>query len=381
MRVIKPTIELLAGIPSVVYGFIGVMVLAPFIRAHRWAAPGFHCWPASVILGIMILPTIISISIDAILRVPNSFREGSLALGATRWQTVHMVRCKAARSGIIASIILGMGRAIGETMAVIMVAGNAVKIPHSALDSVRTLTANIALEMGYATGEHRQALFATGVVLFVVIMILNSLATVVMKTEGGTPNENPAAITQRHRRRRSRAAQHCSRWRSLSLSSGLFLRRVSRSSVSDFLFERSAGHGSSRRHLSRRDRHDHSPAPGHRDRCPSRRRHRGLSDGIHAREPRHQVIRFGTDCLAGIPSIIFGLFGFIFFVTMLGMGWSLLSGGLTLAIMILPTIIRTSEEAIKAVPNAYREVSFSLGATRWQTVLQGCAARTPCPAS
>jgi phosphate transport system permease protein len=180
MRVIKPTIELLAGIPSVVYGFIGVMVLAPFIRAQL-GGPGLSLLAASVILGIMILPTVISISTDAIGAVPNSFREGSLALGATRWQTVHMVVLKAARSGIIASIILGMGRAIGETMAVIMVAGNAVKVPHSALDSVRTLTANIALEMGYATGMHRQALFATGIVLFVVIMILNSFAAWVMK--------------------------------------------------------------------------------------------------------------------------------------------------------------------------------------------------------
>jgi phosphate transport system permease protein len=184
MRVIKPTIELLAGIPSVVYGFIGVMVLAPFIRAY-FGGPGLSVLAASIILGIMILPTIISISIDSIMAVPNSYREGSFALGATRWQTVRMVVLKAARSGIVASIILGMGRAIGETMAVIMVAGNAVKIPHSSLDSVRTLTANIALEMGYATGLHRQALFATGVVLFVVIMILNSAASALVKNRMG----------------------------------------------------------------------------------------------------------------------------------------------------------------------------------------------------
>jgi ABC-type phosphate transport system permease subunit len=129
----------------------------------------------------MILPTVISISIDSIQAVPQSYREGSLALGATTWQTIHMVTVRAAKSGIIASIILGMGRAIGETMAVIMVAGNAVKIPHSALDSVRSLTANIALEMSYATGLHRQALFATGVILFVVIIILNSFAIVALK--------------------------------------------------------------------------------------------------------------------------------------------------------------------------------------------------------
>jgi phosphate ABC transporter permease protein PstC len=188
MRIIKPTIELLAGIPSVVFGFIGVVVLAPLIRSHL-GGPGLSVLAGSVVLGIMVLPTVISISTDAISAVPNTYREGALALGATRWQAVHMVVLKAARSGIVASIILAMGRAVGETMAVIMVAGNAVKVPHSALDSVRTLTANIALEMGYATGMHRQALFATGVVLFVVIMILNSIATAAVRRRiGGKAN-------------------------------------------------------------------------------------------------------------------------------------------------------------------------------------------------
>jgi phosphate ABC transporter permease protein PstC len=180
MRIVKPTIELLAAIPSVVYGFIGVMVLAPLIRNYL-GGPGLSLLAGSIILGIMILPTVISISVDSILAVPQSYREGSLALGATVWQTIHMVTIRASKSGIIASIILGLGRAIGETMAVIMVAGNAVNIPHSPLDSVRTLTANIALEMSYATGLHRQALFATGVVLFIGIIILNSIASVALR--------------------------------------------------------------------------------------------------------------------------------------------------------------------------------------------------------
>jgi len=184
MRIIKPTIELLAGIPSVVFGFLGVMVLAPLIRNHM-GGPGLSILAASVILGVMVLPTVISISTDAIGAVPHSYRDGALALGATRWQSVHMVTLKAARSGIIASIILAMGRALGETMAVIMVAGNTVKIPHAVTDPVRTLTANIALEMSNATGMAREALFATGVVLFVVIMILNAIALSVMKSRGG----------------------------------------------------------------------------------------------------------------------------------------------------------------------------------------------------
>ncbi len=174
-RIVKPVIELLAGIPSVVYGFMGVVILVPFIR-ESLGGPGLSVLAASIILGIMILPTIISISVDSLLAVPAAYREGSIAMGATRWQTTKMVLFPAARSGIVASIILGMGRAVGETMAVIMVAGNAATIPGSVLAPVRTLTSNIALEMGYASGEHREALFATGVILFIIIMVLNTIA-------------------------------------------------------------------------------------------------------------------------------------------------------------------------------------------------------------
>jgi phosphate ABC transporter permease protein PstC len=177
-RFLKPTIELLAGIPSVVYGFLGVVLLVPLIRDYL-GGPGLSLLAAALILGIMILPTVISISIDAINAVPVLYREGSIALGATQWQTVRKLVLPAARSGIITAIILGMGRAIGETMAVIMVAGNALKIPTSILDPVRTLTANIALELGYASGAHREALFATGIVLFIIIMILNIAATLI----------------------------------------------------------------------------------------------------------------------------------------------------------------------------------------------------------
>ena len=183
-RLLKPLIELLAGIPSVVYGFLGLMFLVPFIRENL-GGPGLSVLAASIILGIMILPTIISISIDSIRAVPDSYREGSIALGATKWQTVRMVVLPAARSGLVAGIILGMGRAIGETMAVIMVAGNAADLPASWLAPVRTLTSNIALEMAYASGEHRQALFATGGVLFVIIMILNFLANLAARKQPG----------------------------------------------------------------------------------------------------------------------------------------------------------------------------------------------------
>jgi phosphate transport system permease protein len=172
---LKPAIEILAGIPSVVYGFMGIVVLLPWIR-DNFGGPGASALAGSVILGIMILPTVIGISVDALQAVPRSYREGSLALGATQWQTIWRVVIPAGRSGIVAAVILGMGRAVGETMAVIMVAGNSVQMPGSPLDPVRTLTANIALEMGYAAGDHRAALFATGIVLFLIIMALNSIA-------------------------------------------------------------------------------------------------------------------------------------------------------------------------------------------------------------
>ncbi|AMW05647.1 phosphate ABC transporter permease subunit PstC [Gemmatimonas phototrophica] len=176
-RLLKPMIELLAGIPSVVYGFIGMELLVPFIREQAWlGGSGYSALAASILLAIMVLPTIIGISIDAIEAVPRAYRDGSYALGATQWQTIVGVVLPAARTGIVAGVILGMGRAVGETMAVIMVAGNSVLIPGSLLDPVRTLTANIALEMGYASGEHEQALFATGIVLFVVTLGLNALA-------------------------------------------------------------------------------------------------------------------------------------------------------------------------------------------------------------
>jgi phosphate transport system permease protein len=191
--VLKPTIELLAGIPSVVYGFMGVVLLVPWIRDHL-GGPGASVLAASVILGIMILPTIISISVDSLEAVPQSYRDGSRALGATSWQTLHMVTLPAARSGIVAAVILGMGRAVGETMAVIMVAGNSARIPHSILQPVRTLTANIALEMGYAAGEHSQALFATAVVLFVIVMVLNFLANV---ARGKNPRRKKQSMTRR----------------------------------------------------------------------------------------------------------------------------------------------------------------------------------------
>lgn len=171
-KLIKPAIELLAGIPSIVYGFFGLVVLVPMVRS-LFGGSGKNILTASIMLGIMILPTIIGVAESAIRAVPNSYYEGALGLGATHERAVFFAVLPAAKSGILAGVILGIGRVIGETMAVVMVAGNQAVMPASILGGVRTLTSNIVLEMGYASGLHKDALIGTAVVLFIFILIIN----------------------------------------------------------------------------------------------------------------------------------------------------------------------------------------------------------------
>ena len=173
--VIHTAVELLAGIPSVVYGFFGIVVLVPAVRAlgERWDGSGNAMLTASILLAMMILPTIIGVVEPALRAVPTSDYEGALALGATHERSVYTAVVPAAKSGILAGIVLGVGRAMGETMAVIMVAGNQPRMPKGILQGVRTLTGNIVIEMGYAADLHREALIATGVVLFVFILLIN----------------------------------------------------------------------------------------------------------------------------------------------------------------------------------------------------------------
>ena len=181
-RILKPAVDLLAGIPSIVYGFFGLMVIVPVMQQLAGTG-GKGVLTASIMLGIMILPTIISVSESAIRAVPESYYEGALALGATHERSVFFTTLPAAKSGILAGVILGVGRAIGETMAVVMIAGNQPVIPGSILSGVRTMTANIVLEMGYATGLHREALIATAVVLFVFILIINISFSLLQRRE------------------------------------------------------------------------------------------------------------------------------------------------------------------------------------------------------
>ena len=171
-RFVKPAINLLAGIPSIVYGFFGLVVIVPIMK-ERFGGSGKSLLTAGILLGIMILPTVIKTTESSLNAVPKSYYEGALALGATHERSVFFASLPAAKSGILAAIILGVGRAIGETMAVILVAGNQTVIPKSITSGIRTLTSNIVMEMGYAGGLHREALIATGVVLFVFILIIN----------------------------------------------------------------------------------------------------------------------------------------------------------------------------------------------------------------
>lgn len=184
-RFFKSAIDLLAGIPSVVYGFFGLMMLVPLIRDLFHKGNGSSILSASILLGIMILPTIIGVTESAIRAVPSNYYEGSLALGATKERSLFFVVLPAAKSGLIAGVVLGIGRAIGETMAVVMVAGNQARMPAGILRGVRTMTSNIVLEMGYAADLHREALIATGVVLFVFILIINFCVAKLNKGESG----------------------------------------------------------------------------------------------------------------------------------------------------------------------------------------------------
>ncbi len=181
-RFLKPAVNLLAGIPSIVYGFFGLTVIVPIMQ-NLFGGSGKGVLTASVLLGIMILPTVIGVAETAIRAVPEPYFEGALALGATRERSVFSVVFPAAKSGIVAGVILGIGRAIGETMAVVMVAGNVRVIPEGLFDGVRTLTANVVLEMSYATDLHREALIATAAVLFVFVLIINITFSLLKRKE------------------------------------------------------------------------------------------------------------------------------------------------------------------------------------------------------
>ena len=428
-NVLKPAIELLAGIPSVVYGFFGLIVLTDFIRVTFDVPTGETWLAASILLGIMALPTIISVSEDAITAVPREFKEGSLAIGATRWQTISKVIVPAAMSGIAAAIILGIGRAVGETMAVMMVAGNAAVIPDpiwNVLSPIRTLTATLGIEMGEVSvgSEHYSALFGIAVVLLIITLIINLTAVAILRhlKEGRYAHSErkpfiPPSVKELLKRIAGIilvtalivflfVALPLYLAAAVLLVSGVWYigkDRLSRKHIEmisfgfivaaaitvlailviilgyiiinglpaiswEFLTQPPKDLG--------RDGGIYPAIVGTLYLVAGAiliALPLGVGAAIYlveyTREGRiTRLIRTGVDLLNGTPSIVFGLFGFAFIVLYLTVGVSLLAGQITLALMILPTVIRTTEESLKNIPQSLREGSLALGASRWQTI-------------
>ncbi|MDV0441313.1 phosphate ABC transporter permease PstA [Methanorbis furvi] len=422
---VKPIIELLAGIPSVVYGFFGMVVLCNFLRVALDIPSGF-CWlAASVILGIMALPTIVSVSEDALFAVPKDYQEASLGLGATYWHTISRVLLPAAASGISAAVVLGMGRAIGETMAVMMVAGNAAIIPDpiwNVLSPVRTLTATLGIEMAeVATGSmHYYALFGVAVVLLLITLIVNLASAWVIKRmqTGQKTTPHISNKTKRYLKLAAVAAAAVIFFCFLTASLGiLWAIGISAAVVAWYFGRKKISHKVAEKSsfvliyactagvililaVILWDIFSNGLPVISWEFLTESPKDLGRAGGIYpaivgtlqlvagaiiialpvgigaaiylieyARENfLTKALRTGNDLLNGTPSIVFGLFGFAFFVIYLNWGICMLAGQICLALMILPTIVRTTEEALKAVPNAQREASLGLGATKWQTI-------------
>lgn len=429
--IIKPAIELLAGIPSVVYGFFGLIILTTWIRIS-FNQPSGESWLAgSLLLGIMAIPTITSVAEDALSSVPREYKEGSLALGATRWQTIRSVVVPSALSGITAAVILGVGRAIGETMAVMMVCGNPtyglIPTPITNIFApLKTLTATLGIETGeVATGStHYHALFGLAIILLVITLIVNIIATLILGRlkEKHQPSSKKRVLFSQEIRNNLKISFYLIMgiivvW-ILVISTGVIpticililtaavyylMKKISAKTMQHiafsmitlailliiiilciilsyiivngagainwgFLTEGSSNLGRSGGIFPAIIGTLYLVAGAIALALPL-----GVGAALYLNEYTKErrvtkIIRAGADLLNGTPSIVFGLFGFAFFVLYLKMGFSLLAGQITLAFMILPTIIRTTEEALKSVPQSLREGSYALGATRWQTI-------------
>ncbi len=430
-KIIKPIIELLAGIPSVVYGFFGLIILVDWIYTG-FGVPTGETWLAgSIILGIMAIPTITSVAEDAINAVPRHYKEGSFAMGATKWQTIRSVILPSALSGITAAIILGIGRAVGETMAVMMICGNSPVIPEPFWDvfsPIRTLTSTLGIEIGevpFGSG-HYHALFGVAILLLTITLIINVSAVYILgkikeKQMALGKQKKKTLLSQDTANKIKKYIKHTLIGFALIILyviGGLFLAGIIVISIIilSFVFKRFSqkniqkisfsiitlsiiivicilgillgyiilnGMGSlsweflttPHRNLGREGGIFtallgtlYLAAGAIAIALPV-----GVGAAIYLVEYTKEgkitkIIRTAADLLNGTPSIVFGLFGFAFLVLFLGWGKVLFAGQLTLAFMIIPTILRTSEEALKSVPQSLREGSLAVGATRWQTI-------------
>ena len=433
--IVSTAVDLLAGVPSVVYGFFGLVILRPLV-AGLTGGLGFGALTVWLVLAIMIVPTITTLTMDALRSIPMGIREASFAMGATRWQTIYKVVLPAAKMGIVNAVVLGMGRAIGETMAVLMVVGNAPVIPGGIVSPLSTITSQIALDMGYSSGLHRSALFGMGVVLFIISASLVGIVRAVSSArESGRG---------RSRHRRAKAADravvaggvnfdHAEAPAEHAPAQALTAddvtpvtgavteaREGSRARIKRLLAEGAKGGGNKNRT---------------NDLMLGVFRAAGIvtaavlvviiafvavnglpvmsldfifgwPEGVNAEggifptivstlyvtalamlictpiavlaavylaEYAKQgrlvtFIRYAADTLSSVPSIVMGLFGYAMFVEAMGFGLSMLSAALALALMMMPIVMRTTEEAIRAVPRYIRWGAYGLGATKWQVV-------------
>ena len=374
-------IKLLAGIPSLVYGFFAIEIIVPMLAAINPEGVGQGLLACFLILAIMILPTITSLTKNALEAVPQQYYEGALAMGNTKAQAVFRVVFPAARSGIISALILGIGRAVGEAMAVIWVCGNRAVFPDGLFSYIRTLTTNIVMEMGYAPLDlHRPALIATGFVLLIIVLIINlSMNLVPKEFKGKRGNKVLSGEKAEILYRKKGLIPEILKYVSMTLATLVALILVL---IVGFILVRGIGGLSWHFLFGRSTNADPTLAPAFAVTgyvilftliiaLPL-----GIGAAIYLVEYAKpgskvvKVLRTFIDTLSGVPSIVFGLFGMIFFGDLLGLGYSVLTGSFTMVLVVLPTIIRSTEEALLAVPVSLREASYGLGASKVRTIFK-----------
>ena len=392
-KLISPAVDLLAGIPSIIYGFFGMIIIRPFI-AQLTGGLGFGALTAWFVLAIMIVPTITTLTIDALNSIPMGIREASYAMGATKWQTIYKVVLPAAKLGIVDAIVLGMGRAIGETMAVLMVVGNAPVIPDSIASPISTLTSQIPPDMSYSSGLHRSALFGMGVVLFIISATLVGIVRLISKKKRGyalSDSVDTTVDTTSSRERIKRALSHGKKGRINKDLSNKIMLGVFRAAAYittlvlvaiiayvvinglphislDFIFGWPQGVNAEGGIWPTIVSTVYVTALAMLICTPI-----AVLAAVYLAEYAKQgkvveLIRYAADALASVPSIVMGLFGYALFVEAMGLGLSMVSAALALALLMLPIVMRTTEEAIRAVPRYIRWGAYGLGATKWQVV-------------
>ncbi len=376
-------INLLAGIPSIIFGYFGLELVKPALENMFGTLSGSGLLLSTLILSIMILPTVCSITKNSLESVPMHYYEGALALGCTKNQAVFRVMLPAAKNGILAAMILGIGRAVGETMAVQFLLGGAVNYPSSWFIPLRSLTSNIVMEFGYATGTHRSALIATGFILLIFILIINLILWLVKRNNAVSGNSFfSRKVKEGHTAENMQFRKAGSVQDVLAVISWIIsiLVTVVLVTIVAYVFVKGVPYLTADFVFGESSYSNITMAPAFASTAlvivvalvfalPF-----GIGAAIFLNEYAKKgswfvkVVRLFIDTLAGVPSIIFGLFGYLFFGVYCGMGVNIFNGGITMALMILPTIIRSTEQSLSEVPDSMREASYALGAGKLRTV-------------